>query len=226
MTRLTLRHLSLLAFTLVVTGCTQPLLQDLPENEANELISELALAGVLGTKSTGRAGRFEVHVPAQYDVRAWRVAKAAGYPRPPAIEGPQRLVLGPSEAETLQRRRKGQQLSTLLRQRSEVVDARVVLDANSAAVHLRIRPTVLVDPNAIADIVRAGAGLRPTAQIQLDTTIVDHGRADETAAPPPKWPLRLATSAALSLAGMCLILLARMRRMRRLRQQDPPASEG
>jgi len=88
------------------------------------------------------------------------------------------------------------------------------------------RSHMRVDVAAIADIVRAGAGLRPTAQIQLDTTIVDHGRADETAAPPPKWPLRLATSAALSLAGMCLILLARMRRMRRLRQQDPPASEG
>ncbi len=202
----------------MVIGCTQPLLHDLPETEANALINELALAGVRGTKTPGRAGRFEVHVAPREGTRAWEVANAAGYPREREVETAQRLVLGPREAAALERRRKASQLSALLRRREGVVDARVVLDPAGAAVLLRIRQGVTLNREAITALVRAGGGLDGTADVRLDTAVIHHGQGrPPTPAAGPTWPLRLATIATVCLSIMCLFLLGRIRSTRRRR---------
>ena len=207
-------------------GCTEILLHDLPEHEANALVSELALIGLSGQKKPAGGKLFDVEVARVDSPKARAVAHAAGFPRAMAVEPTQRLLLGPREAAALERRRKAEALATLLRRREDIVDARVVLDADGAAVLLRTRPGKTFHDDQILATVRTGGGLAPDAPIQLDTVVVDHSRSAMAPSPTPKWPLQLASAAVAGLSLLCLVLLGRLRRIRQQHAGETPPTRS
>jgi predicted Rdx family selenoprotein len=206
-----------IVFCLGLTACHHTILHDLSEPEANDLVTELAQAGVRGTKAPSRGGRFEVRVPTREADLAWRVARAAGFPRHSELVAPRRLILAPAEAQDLDRRRRASRLARLIRSRAPVMDAHVVLDGRGAAVQLRVRPAARIDAEAIAALVRVGAGLSSDAPVHIESAPVTYAAVESLVAPPTHWPIRLAASAALCLAAMCAFLVFRLRRTRRKR---------
>ena len=217
--------LASLVFGLGLTACQDTILQDLNESEANNLVTELAQAGVRGTKASSRGGRFEVRVATREADLAWRVARAAGFPHRAEPVAPRRLVLAPAEAKDLDRRRRASRLARLIRSRAAVVDAHVVLDGHGAAVQLVVRPAHEVDREAITAQVRAGAGLANTAPVHIESAPMTYPAAESLVAPSTLWPTRLAATAALCLATMCIFLVFRLRRSRRKRNASPSDSK-
>lgn len=199
----------LVPLLVAMSGCRDVLIRDLSEAEANDIVEALAEAGVAARKVGQR--RLEVTVPAGEVGVAWGVLRAAGLPREPMPEVPERLVVGPTEAMLVDRHRQAVALERVLRGLEGARDARVVLGEAGASVVVRGR----VDAARAREIV-AGALPRNTEitlKIEdLSTPVV------ATAGDEPSRAVVALSAAVVALSGACGLLLVQLRRLRRLRR--------
>jgi hypothetical protein len=201
----------LLLTALLLAGCDAALLHDLGEAEANDVLVALAGAGIEGHKVGEGAARFRVEVERRALPAAWSVVREAGFPREAADAAPSRLVVGPSEAAAVERARRARALADLVRATPGVVDARVVLGPQGGAAVARVRPDA---PPDLGERLRALLAAAAGGPVALELHPV------APAAPVPiatgsRPALVAAGASVIALAGLCALLLRRVRRLRR-----------
>lgn len=205
---------------LTLSACTETLLDDLGETEANDVVARLTEVGVTARKASAGGGRYRVEVPPERFALAWATARAAGYPHHPEPSPPARLVVGPSEAAARARVERGRLLSRLIRAAPGVLDARVVLgDEGHVAAVVRIRPgPATISADRLRTLLAAGAGASAAspASIVLELHPVPQGaRVTKAVVRQPDARLLAAAGAVLALVVVLLALLRRLRTLER-----------
>lgn len=209
-----------LVLALLLAGCRAPVLEEMPEVEANDLVAALQAAGIAARKSRTGGDRYRVDVPeAQLGV-AWEVARTSGLPRAADPEPPARLVVGPTEAAHRARMEQARRVADLLRARPGVRDARLVAGPTAAAVQLRLAADAAVDPAEVEALVRALIGLPAEAAVTVEVHRTPPPA--RRSPPPPAAPLTAAAATAALLAALCVLLVMRLRRFRRSAAEAGP----
>jgi hypothetical protein len=214
--------LTVALLVLATAACRSPLLSDLDEPEANEAVAVLAAAGVEAQRDR-KGRRHRVLVNSADLPQAWNALQAAAALKPtPKTPAPRRWVLSPTEARLAARQRQAEDLEALLRSVPGVVEARVTLAAESAAVVLRHGDSP--PPQAeLEALVRQGAGLAADGAITLSLHPARGAATSPGLSSPPQnrgGPIRRLFGALLALASAAGLAWLLNRRRRRL---QPPA---
>ncbi len=203
----------LLLLSLSLSACQETLLHGLDEGQANDALSLLAEAG-LEVQKQPQAGQYSLKVQGSQLPVAWRLLRAAGFPRAQRPERPQRLVMGPGEREEQRWERQAQQLEQLLQELPGVENARVLLSSKGAIANLR-GTVKLIEAQRARRLLLTSSGLSkeavlveliPSPQLPLLP------KPDNVSAI-PLYLMSVALGLALSLS---FFLLWRLRRLRGL----------
>jgi type III secretion protein J len=229
--------LPLLAFLALLPGCAgEPLLHDLREREANEVLVALDEGGVAAEKGReeGAGGDWSVRVAAGDVARAHRLLAARELPRtrPPGLGevfGKAGVVPSPVEEHARWLHALAGELSASIQAIDGVVEARVHLGlpaddplrpgarpAGRAAVLVKCRPSACAPLRALEGGLRslvagAAVGLAPEA---VAVVIAEGVEAAAPDAPPrrSRLPLALAWLAGLGAVGLGLLAWRERRR--------------